>query len=539
MNSSPSIAESIIKENIELCNNEFSFRYISDTDVIKTFNTINVKRTADLWGNSVEITKSIINLIAPKLALIFNKCIKRGVFPDLMKCSKVIPLFKAGSTSDPTNYRPISVLPTFSKIFEKLILNQIQSHFSINNLLHKKQFGFTRGRSTTDAGVELLENIFNTWDDSHDALGVFCDLSKAFDCVSHDTLVRKLRHYGIRNTALDLLISYLGNRIQRVDVNGQRSQGSVVAMGVPQGSILGPFLFLVYINDLPHAIKDDQQIVLFADDTSLLFKLKRQQPVTDDVNETISKIVNWFNANNLLLNQKKTKCIRFLIPNVRQIKTSVSINGEELDLVDTTKFLGITLDSKLQWGPHINQLSKKLTSAAYAVYKIRQLTDVETARLVYFSYFHSVMSYGILLWGNAADIHTIFVLQKRAIRAIYNLNRRHSLKDLFKEINVLTVASQYIYENLMYVKKNINVFMKNSDIHKVNTRNKNNLILPKTRLQKINNSFMCQSIRFYNKIPSHIKELSLNKFKLFIKQQLCRKGFYNVKDYLQDKNAWD
>ena len=364
-------------------------------------------------------------------------------------------------------------------------------------------------------------------------------MSKAFDCVLHETLIRKLYHYGIKDAALNLLISYLSNRIQKVDINGKKSSGSVVSMGVPQGSILGPFLFLVYINDLPYLIKDSHEIVLFADDTSLLFKLRRQQLDTDDVNDALSKVVHWFNANNLLLNKDKTKCIKFTTPNVRLVKTSVKMDSEELDLVDTTVFLGITLDAKLQWGPHIHKLSKRLSSAAYAVMKIRNLTDVETARLVYFSYFHSIMSYGILLWGNAADIQTVFVLQKRAVRAIYNLSPRYSLRDKFKEINILTVPSQYIYENLLYAHKNINLFMKNSDVHSINTRNKNKLVMPATRLQKISGSFKCQCIRFYNKIPSDIQKLSINKFKSFIKHKLSKKGFYKVSDYMVDKKAWD
>ena len=134
------------------------------------------------------------------------------------------------------------------------------------------------------------------------------------------------------------------------------------------------------------------------------------------------------------------------------------MNQEKLEFVDKTVFLGITLDTRLQWGPHLTSLAGRLSSAAYAVRKIRQFTDVDTARLVYFSYFHSIMSYGILLWGRAADIESIFILQKRAIRAIYDLRRRDSLRELFQEINIMTVPCQYIYENIMYVRKNLHLF---------------------------------------------------------------------------------
>lgn len=309
-------------------------------------------------------------------------------------------------------------------------------------------------------------------------------------------------------------------------------------MGVPQGSILGPFLFLVYINDLPYYIGDNQDIVLFADDTSLLFKIKRQMLSYNDVNNALSNVVHWFNINNPVLNEKKTKCIKFTTPNVRQVETNVQLNGVALDLVEFTVFLGITIDAKLQWGPHIEKLSNRLSSAAYAVKKIRMLTDIETARIVYFSYFHSLMSYGILLWGCSADLNTIFVLQKRAVRAIYNLGPRASLREKFREINILTVVSQFIFENLMYVKKNFEKFEKYSNIHHVNTRNKDNLVIHTTRLQRISRSFMGQCIRFYNKLPKNVRDMPINIFKKAIKSRLCSKGYYKISDYLDDNTEW-
>ena len=538
LKSSSIMAETILKSNVNKCNRNFNFHHITSQQIIKNFRSLNVKKTEDLWGISVKVASTIIDSVAPRLALIFNKCIEMGTFPDLMKQSKIIPLFKNGSKSDPSNFRPISILPTFSKIFEKIMLNQLLSHFRDNNLMHNKQYGFTRGRSTADAGSTLVKCIFDAWEKCQDAIGIFCDLSKAFDCVHHETLILKLKYYGISNIASTLIASYLSNRIQKVDINGEKSQGSPVLMGVPQGSILGPFLFLVYINDLPHMVNNLHDIVLFADDTSLVFNIDRNQTNFDDVNEAVSRVLNWFTINNLMLNTKKTKCIRFSLPGVKQCPTKINLNGETLDLVDSAVFLGITVDSKLQWGPHISALSSRLSSAAFAVKKIRQITNVETARLVYFSYFHSIMAYGILLWGSAAELESIFVIQKRAVRAIYNLGSRVSLRERFKKFKILTVISQYILQNIVYIHKNKESFRKNCDVHRFNTRNKNKLALPSFRLHKTTNSFLGLAVPIYNKLPDKAIGMSLNKLKKYVKHTLINKAYYKLNDYLNDKNPW-
>ena len=288
LNSSPSIAFGLLNANVSACPNVFNFSHINPITVIKTFKQIKIKPTEDLWGMSIKACTSIIQTIAPYLALIFNLCVDQGVFPDLMKYSKVIPLFKSGDSKDTNNYRPVSVLPVFSKVFEKIMLNQMLIHFNTNNILHDKQYGFTRGRCTTDAGVTLLKHIFNAWEESQDAIGIFCDLSKAFDCVNHETLLLKLEHYGLGQSALSLVKSYLNDRQQLVQINGVNSSGLNVKMGVPQGSILGPFLFLIYINDLPRLLENKLNMVLFADDTSLIFKINRRTCRVDDVNNALA-----------------------------------------------------------------------------------------------------------------------------------------------------------------------------------------------------------------------------------------------------------
>lgn len=418
------------------------------------------------------------------------------------------------------------------------MLNQMLCHFNSNGLFHAKQFGFTKGRSTIDAGIALISHIYDSWENSHDALGVFCDLSKAFDCVNHETLLSKLTHYGISDKSNELIRSYLSNRRQIINVNGIASNGCEIEMGVPQGSILGPFLFLIYINDLPYLMEKSADIVLFADDTSIIFDIQRHFTSLDNANSTLSLLLNWFNMNNLNLNAKKTNCLKFVLPNVRQTEATLTLGRDALNFVDKTVFLGLTLDAKLQWGPHIETLGTKLSSAAFAVKRIRQISDEKTARLVYFAYFHSVMSYGVLLWGGAADVERIFILQKRAVRAIYNLKSRTSLRDKFKIINILTLPSHYIYENIMYIRRNISSFSKNCDLHSVNTRNKLKLAYPRFRLGKVSSSFKGLCIKCYNKLPSNIINLSENKFKKTVKNELMKKAYYKVEDYLNDKLVW-
>lgn len=212
----------------------------------------------------------------------------------------------------------------------------------------------------------------------------------------------------------------------------------------------------------------------------------------------------------------------------------INIDNEILNFEKECKFLGFILDSKLQWGPHIKALAGRLSSSAFAVRKIRQITNVATAKLVYYSYFHSLMAYGLLLWGNAADSESIFILQKRAVRSIYNLNSKTSLRDRFKEYGILTMPCLFIFQNILYVRKNLNSYKKNSDKHDFNTRNKNKLNCNLTRLTKVSKSFVSNSIRFYNKLPENMLILPEKQFKKKLKLVLISKAYYKIDDFLKD-----
>lgn len=530
-------ATQLLKAHVDRNAENFSFHQITPAVILKTFKSLKIKNSEDIWGFSVKFIANIIETVAPLLSELFNDCIGKGVFPDLMKCSKILPLFKSGDSKEPGNFRPISILPAFSKIFEKLMLSQLSTFFNCNSLLCDEQFGFSKGFSTTDAITTFVGSIYDAWENCLDVIGVFCDLSKAFDCVDHEILLDKLSHYGIRDNAQKMLKSYLTKRIMQVDINGVLSHATPVNVGVPQGSILGPFLFLVYINDLPLFINRHAKVILFADDTSLLFNISRKLTNTNFINIALNNVFEWFSSNYLALNANKTNCLMFSLGKER-IVDPIMINGNNVTLTKTTKFLGLLLDTKLQWGSHIESILGKLSSAAYAIRKIREYSDVQTARIVYFSYFHSLMTYGILLWGNSAESHSIFVLQKRAVRAIYGLGSRVSLRDRFKEINILTMPCQYIMSCLLYARRHLHKYNKFGDSHGYQTRHKDKLVLPMTRLSKISKSFVVNCVRFYNILPVNLTNLNERGFKYRVKYLLLQKAYYSVNHFIEDKKAW-
>jgi hypothetical protein len=380
--------------------NTFKFKLLSVHDIVEITKNLKISNTQDLWFLSSNILKYIIIEIAPMLSQIFNECLTQGVFPDLLKMAKLIPIYKKGDKSNPTNYRPISILPVFSKILEKVVSEQLTKFLTDNDVLHSQQHGFRKNRSTGHAIASLTENILRVFEEGHDACGIFCDLSKAFDCVEHDVLIGKLEHYGIRGSEIRFFASYLSQRQQITEINGARSKMGKVKHGVPQGSILGPLLFLIYINDLPNSVRGKCDVIMYADDTSLLIKgNKYDERLAENVVKILDDVNQWFDANNLVLNMTKTNAICFSLKGNKNILANQLLENNALHVINSYKFLGVVMDEKLRWSPHVDLLCGRLGSAIYAIKKIKDLCGVKTARNVYFAYFHSVMVYGVMVWG--------------------------------------------------------------------------------------------------------------------------------------------
>ena len=449
------------------------------------------------------------------LQYIFQLSLSQGVFPKELKTAKVIPLHKNSDISAISNYRPISILPAFSKVLERIMFNRIVDFIHENNILYDLQFGFRSGHSTTLALVYLVDKISSEMDKGNFVLGVFLDLRKAFDTVNHSLLLDKLYLYGIRGLAYDWLRSYLFQRKQFVYFNEERSNEGTIQCGVPQGSILGPLLFILYLNDLA---KVSQTIypLIFADDTNVFVAGKKVEELILIMNHELEKVMRWMNTNKLSLNIDKSNYMIFHSPKKKVGSHSdIILNNSKIKKIQSTKFLGVTIDDSLKWTAHMNIVKTKVAKAIGIISKARKIFSLNTLKLMYNTFVLPHLTYAIEVWGKSSDmvLSSLFRLQKRVVRLITCSRPREHSPPIFKSLNILNIYQLYQFTTILFVYKYIRkllpfvfdkMFIFQDSLHNHDTRQAGKFRVPRFRLSFCQNTLRYNAVKIWNDINSKL-----------------------------------
>ena len=459
----------------------FSDTPVTQNEVLEALKLLNPKKSQDFNDVSMHFLKKVFTEILIPYHHIIKTSLLTGVVPNQLKIAKIIPIFKSGDRTVMDNYRPISLLSNFSKILEKIVYRRLSEFAETNNILSPSQFGFRKNHSTVHPLVHFVNTVSSALNKKHHVIAIFCDLRKAFDTVDHKILLNKLKKIGVRGVELEWFRSYLSDRKQFVFVEGKCSPLLTILLGVPQGSILGPLLFLLYINDLPEA--SSLLSSLFADDTTLLSSGPDITELANFVNSELQKVVHFFRSHKLALHPTKTQYLLFSNSTaVKENPPSIYINNNEIGTqpdpqlmhlipnvnthspIPAVKFLGIYIDPLLNFKYHVGVISKKLSRALFFLRTSKNFLTFKALKSLYYSLFHSNIIYGIQVWSCTAPsiFSEIEKKQKIAIRIVHDSIYNAHTEPLFKNACVLPLKYLIQFFSLQFMQQFIQGFLPSS-----------------------------------------------------------------------------
>jgi len=432
---------------------KFNLKCVHTAEVLKLLLDLSENKATGLDNYQAKLLKLTANSIAPSITNIFNKSLITGKFPTEWKQAKISAIFKKGSKVDSGNYRPISILPVISKLIEKIVHQQLYTYLSTNNLLSQAQSGFRKSFSTQTSLHRLIEEIYEALNSARVVGLVAIDLKKAFDTVDHQILLSKLKFYGIEGVPLQWFKDYLLNRSQITSLNGTLSRKEFIKTGVPQGSILGPLLFILYVNDLPGCLMSSK-VNMYADDTAFYAMDKDITNVRRALNEDLKNLHNWLCANKLSLHTGKTKSI--LICNHQKLRhitdptLSTTLDSTPIEQVDHLPYLGIELDSRCSFEEHVRGLTSKLNRALGILKRTAPYLPLTTRKMLYNSLVLPHYDYCATVWSCTSQ-HCITRLQRiqnRAMRIILNAPPRSHIEDLLDTLKWMSVRQRFLYNQM-------------------------------------------------------------------------------------------
>lgn len=506
-------------------NKTMFFRPVSEEEVEKVIESLDPMKATGADSVDVRSLKLCKQFIVPVLCKLINQSLYTGEVPEKMKVAKIRPLHKGGSKDSADNYRPISVLPSISKVFEIIVNNRLLSYLKSINFLYDHQYGFRESSDTVSATLDLVSELQLQLDQGKRMAVVSLDLRKAFDTVDHTILLQKMNLLGIRGQCYDWFRNYLVNRRQFVRINNTCSSEKNVNCGVPQGSILGPSLFLLYINSIS-CLSLDGKIKLYADDTVLVYTGNNSSTIKAQIQNDLTKLEQWLVTHKLTLNVKKSSYM-FIQKHKNEDRSSIDFGTKKLEYSSTIKYLGLYLDETLSWQAHTEILRKKLSAPIGILKRLSYSVPKYLVRSLYFCLIHCHLQYLTVLWYPTFQnlVKPLKILQNKAIKNIYNLPIRYNTDMLYKNFNIMPLENIYKFQVSFYIHQiicktrhsNLTLDLR-SDIHNYNTRQSNYINLLRFSSTNGQNSIFYRGVTIYNNIPLEIRALDTNRFKLITKK---------------------
>ena len=504
----------------------FKFEFVPENLVKKLVLDIKISKSSAVDNLSSRILKDAFSVLTLELCRIYNLGIDVGVFPKDWSTGKISPIPKLNNSStNPKDWRPITQIPLPGKIFEKILHGQIYKHFDDNNLLFNHQYGFRKEHSTSQAIFEVLKNLYGKWNEKKYSGCIYVNFSKAFETVDHAILLKKLQMYGFDNNSLTFMRNYMTTRTQTTRIGDYVSKAKDVRCGTAQGSILGPLIYIIYVNDVLGLLNDNDNLFLYADDMLIMSSHHNVEIMLRDLQRSLDKICTWCRQNKLTINESKTKYM--IINNVRvEPVTKMVIDGKNLGRVSQYEYLGMIIHEKLSMDVQIDSMYKKANKKLGMMSRIRRFISTNTAVKIYKTMVRPHLEYVdfIVESGSKKAISKFTRLQERALRRIEYCGaseNRRSYIELEEKFNIENLCIRrnrnLLYQMYDQSKIEINVASELSDRILRSTK-KVKMKYTFSNLTKLHNSPYYRGVKLWNSLPVHIQKCSLkSEFKKLLR----------------------